>query len=84
MTTHTIRVTFHRDDREHPIIAGERTFHGEDYQAFDERAARERLIADGDLVIGDIVTFGGTIAPLARIDRVVVEVVSKSRPPAAE
>lgn len=82
-TIHTVRVTFVRDDRPEPVVAGERTFHGEDYFAFDEAAARARLIADGLLVVGpDLVTFGGTIAPLARVDHVRVEVVAKSRPPA--
>jgi hypothetical protein len=81
-TMHTVRVTFHRDDRSEPIEAGVVTFRGEDYEGFTERAARERLVANGDLVIGpDLVTFGGTIAPLARIDRVVVEVMEKSRSP---
>lgn len=84
MTTHTVRVLFHRDDREQPVIAGDQTIVGEDYDAFDERAARERLIADGDLVIGaELVTFAGTIAPTARIDRVVVEITAKSREHAA-
>ncbi|MFU8870195.1 hypothetical protein [Natronococcus sp.] len=81
-TQHTVRVLFVRDDRPEPVEAGERTFHGEDYELFDDRAARERLLADGDLVIGpELVTFAGTIAPIAKIDRVVVEVASASRPP---
>lgn len=81
-TYHTVQVKFVRDDREEPIDAGTHTFHGEDYDAFGSAEARARLVADGELVIGpDLVTFAGTIAPVARVDRVAVEVTSKSRPP---
>jgi len=79
-TQHTIRVTFHRDDRDQAVHAGTVTFAGEDYDAFDAGAARERLLSDGRLAIGPtLVTFGGTIAPLDRIDRVVVEIEARSR-----
>lgn len=82
-TSHTVRVLFVRDDRPEPVDAGTHTFHGEDYELFDERAARARILADGDLVIGaELVTFGGTIVPTAKIDRVGVEIIAKSRPSA--
>lgn len=84
-TQHTVRVLFIRDDREEPIVAGEHTFHGEDPAGFDAAAARARLVDDGELVIGpELVTFAGTIAPLARVDRIVVEIVASSRPPTPE
>lgn len=83
MTTHTVRVLFVRDDRPEPVEAGLHTFRGEDYELFDERAARERLIADGDLVIGaEIVTFAGTIVPTSQVDRIAIEIVAKGRTPA--
>jgi len=80
-TVHEVEVRFIRDDRDEAVVAGRASFEGEDYEAFDDHQARERLLADGRLVIGpEMVTFGGTIAPLDRIDRVVVEVVAKSQP----
>lgn len=84
-TMHTAQVRFVRDDRDEPVVAGERTYHGEDFHAFDDAAARRRLVDEGELVIGpELVTFAGTIAPLARIDRIEVEIVASSRPPTDE
>ena len=84
-TQHTARVTFIRDDRTEAVVAGDRVFLGEPFGVFDAAHARAALIDSGELVIGpELVTFGGTIAPLARIDRVVVEIIASSRPPTPE
>lgn len=84
-TLHTAQVRFVRDDRDEPVVAGEHTFAGEDYHAFDAAAARRRLVDEGLLAIGpELVTFGGTISPTARIDRIEVEIVASSRPPTDE
>lgn len=82
MTKHTVRVTFERDDRDDPIDAGAHTFYGEDYEAFDDAAARAALVNEGLLEIGpDLVTFGGTIVPTAKLDRIRVEIAAKSITP---
>jgi len=79
MTRHTVRVTFVRDDRDESIEAGTATFEGKPYDDFDEAQARKELIDDGRLAIGpDVVTFAGTIVPTAKLDRIRVEIASKS------
>ena len=79
MTKHTVRITFERDDREEAIDAGTHTFHGKPYEGFDEAAAREELLALGLLSISSELTiFAGTIVPTAKLDRIRVEIASKS------
>jgi hypothetical protein len=78
-TRHTVKVIFEREDRDEQIDAGERTFYGKDYHAFSEADARALLLEEGDLVITpELVTFGGTIVPTAKLDRIRVKITSKS------
>lgn len=80
-TRHVLSVQIERDDRDHPIEAGTITLEGEDFDAFDEAAARKRLIELGHLGIGsDFVTFGDTMVPSAKLDRIRVTITGKSRP----
>ena len=80
MTRHKISVTISRDDREEPISAGSITVSGQDYEAFDDAAARRHLIESGLLVIGPaLVTFRDVIVPVEKLDRVTVTVSSKTR-----
>lgn len=82
---HTFRILIERDDRPEPLDAGLVTFHGEDLLGFTAADARTALVADGRLKLGpDVVTFGDTIVPLVKVDRVRVELVAVSRPPTEE
>lgn len=79
-TRHTINVQIERDDRPAPIDAGSITMEGLPFD-LTEADARAHLIEQGHLIIGgDVTTFGGTIVPTAKLDRVTVTITSKTRP----
>lgn len=76
---HIFQVIFYREDRQDSVVAGEVSFLGENYDTFGETEAREALLLDGRLSIGpELTTFGGTIVPTAKLDRVNVTLVGKS------
>lgn len=79
-THHRFAVYIVREDRDEEIYAGAASFEGQDYDGFDGPEAREALRADGRLKLGpDFVEFGDVIAPVDKVDRVVVTLAAKGK-----
>lgn len=85
MIEHLFRLEIKRRAELVPIDAGTITFHGQDYETFDESAALQALMPGGDgpetldVSLPGFIRWRGVLLPASDFEQLTVTLVSKTR-----